>query len=198
MTLITLVRHGQTDWNLNGRIQGRTDIPLNDTGRDQARDAAASLLDRGHTLVVASPLSRAFETASIIATELGLDAPLAHPGLIERDYGIGEGMSDADIEREMTERGLTVRAFFRSPPGGEDDAAVAARAVPALREIAAHHEGPVIAVAHGAFIRVALEQAGGHGLGPIVNGSAHDILVDDETFEHVPDGLRDERMARSA
>ena len=85
MTPLTLVRHGETDWNLDRRIQGSTDIPLNDTGREQARDAAAALraqldLDSTPIVVVASDLSRARETAEIIAARAGAARSAALPG----------------------------------------------------------------------------------------------------------------------
>ncbi|NQD89088.1 histidine phosphatase family protein, partial [Paenarthrobacter sp. CM16] len=67
LTTFALVRHGQTDWNAERRLQGSTDIPLNDVGREQAREAVAFLSDQQWDTVVASPLSRAAETAEIIA-----------------------------------------------------------------------------------------------------------------------------------
>jgi broad specificity phosphatase PhoE len=83
--MLTLIRHGETDWNLARRIQGGTDIPLNDTGRLQARDAAAALRARldpeQRTVVVASDLSRARETAEIIAGDLGLRVSRLYPEL---------------------------------------------------------------------------------------------------------------------
>jgi len=77
VTTLILVRHGETDWNRDRRIQGSTDIPLNDTGREQARDAAAGLRETLElpTFMAASDLSRARETAEILAGELDLAAP---------------------------------------------------------------------------------------------------------------------------
>ncbi|MEZ5187956.1 MAG: histidine phosphatase family protein [Microbacterium sp.] len=96
MTTLLLVRHGETDWNAARRIQGSTDIPLNDTGREQARETAAALAARfaGQAPVVASSdLSRARETAEIIAEALGVAGPRLYPQLRERSYGVAEGMT---------------------------------------------------------------------------------------------------------
>ncbi|SJM44487.1 histidine phosphatase family protein [Microbacterium sp. JB110] len=98
MTTIALVRHGQTDWNLAGRIQGSSDIPLNDTGRDQARDAGRRLSGRGFSKVVSSTLGRAVETAQLIADQLGLTGPDERiPDLVERAYGSAEGVPGEDL-----------------------------------------------------------------------------------------------------
>src|SRR5690554_970725 len=97
MTLLYLVRHGETDWNFEHRIQGATDIPLNDTGRQQARRTGRLLASRKWDAIVASPLSRAFDTASIIAEEIGLPAPTALAGIVERNYGDAEGLTGTEI-----------------------------------------------------------------------------------------------------
>ena len=85
MTMLYLVRHGETDWNRAHKIQGSTDIPLNDLGREQAATSGRLLARRQWDAVYASPLSRAFETASIIARETGLQEPIAVPELVERN-----------------------------------------------------------------------------------------------------------------
>ena len=94
------VRHGQTQWNLEGRLQGSSNIPLNDTGRMQAREAVDVLSGSGWEVVVSSPLDRARETAQIIADGLGLELGPSYEMLIERGYGQGEGMVEAEaLER---------------------------------------------------------------------------------------------------
>jgi uncharacterized phosphatase len=90
MTL-AFIRHGQTDWNLNNQLQGSSDIPLNETGRQQARDAVTTLEGVDWEVIVSSPLSRARETASIIAAGLDIELGPAFDELKERDYGQGEG-----------------------------------------------------------------------------------------------------------
>ena len=104
--LFYLVRHGQTDWNRAGKIQGTTDIPLNETGRQQAEQLATVLKERSGypaktriDAVYASPLARAFQTAEILAKEEKL--PLRRlTGLRERDFGCWEGKSWQQVEAE--------------------------------------------------------------------------------------------------
>lgn len=144
---IAFMRHGQTDWNLNGRVQGHTDIPLNETGRGQALAAAEALALAGDTWshITSSPLGRARETASIIAGHLGVDLADPLPGLIEQNYGEAEGSSTA----ELGERWPT-REFKH----GELPEQVATRALETLNHLGnTHGENRVLAVTHGAYIR---------------------------------------------
>src|ERR1700712_2452823 len=99
MTSLYLVRHGETDWNAQRRIQGSTDIPLNATGRAQAATAGGILARREWDGIYASPLSRAFETASIIAGEVGLGEPTTIAAIVERNYGEAEGLNWEQIDR---------------------------------------------------------------------------------------------------
>ncbi|MTE23636.1 histidine phosphatase family protein [Microbacterium sp. ZXX196] len=144
MTIIALVRHGQTDWNRDGRIQGRSDIPLNDTGRAQARAAAAALRGGDYARLVASPLSRAAETAEIIGASLGLGAPAVDARLRERAYGEAEGMQQAEY-LERFPGGIAI-------PGAETDDEVVQRALDVVADLAAESEDPLIAVTHGGLI----------------------------------------------
>ena len=102
--LIALIRHGQTDWNLAERMQGRTDIPLNETGREQARVAASALADEPWDVVVSSPLGRARETAEIIATALGVPLGTGYDELIEQDFGVAEGTLVAELATRWPDR----------------------------------------------------------------------------------------------
>lgn len=152
MTIIALVRHGQTEWNREGRVQGHSDIPLNDTGRAQAAAAGAALRGGDWVHLWASPLSRARETAEIIGGALGLGEPSLHPGLRERGYGEAEGMLAAE--------------YWERYPGGEDvpgaetSDEVLTRALDALRAIArAAGDEPAVAVAHGGLIGRVLRHA---------------------------------------
>ena len=176
MTELYLVRHGETEWNAARRIQGRTDIPLNETGRQQAREAAELLARRRWHGVYTSPLGRARETASIIAERLGLDGVTAIDALVERDYGEAEGMGFDEIQALYPEG---VRA-----PGQETREEVAARVVPALLELAERHPGErLVIVSHGGAIRSVLQTAEPDTRHPrITNASVHSFRVDDGTL----------------
>ena len=93
------IRHGQTDWNLEGRMQGRTDIPLNETEREQARAAILYSKNLNIDLIVSSPLKRAFETAEIIGQALNLKVE-THQDLQERHFGSNEGRLTSEIKAE--------------------------------------------------------------------------------------------------
>lgn len=152
MTILTLVRHGETAWNYEGRIQGSTDIPLNDTGRLQARGIADTLAAEyagREVVVVSSDLGRAAETADIIAAALGTTVTHRYPGLQERSYGEAEGM---DAPTFYDTYGPWHAADV---PGAETWPVVRERALAAIAQaVASASEGvDVIAVAHGALIR---------------------------------------------
>jgi probable phosphoglycerate mutase len=173
-TELYLVRHGETDWNQQRRIQGLTDIPLNDTGREQARATGRLLSRRSWDGVFTSPLSRAFETASIIADELGLPAPTTIDALVERNYGEAEGMNFLEVERRYPNRS--------GVPGQESREDVVARVLPALRELAVTHpDQALVVVSHGGAIRsvlTAVQPESSHGM--ITNGSIHSFRFGDD------------------
>ena len=177
MTRISLVRHGQTDWNRDGLLQGRTDIPLNDTGRGQAHETGQALRVRGFDGIYASPLSRALETAGIIADELGMPAPIAVPGLEERSYGRAEGMTGPQIRAAFGDNRADI-------PEWENDETLLDRVLGALSTLAAHHAGErILVVVHGGVIgAVARHLTGGErpAKGEFVgNASVHDLEVVD-------------------
>lgn len=176
MTSFALVRHGETDWNRQRRIQGSTDIPLNATGRDQARRAGRVLAGRAWSRIIASPLSRAAETATLIAEEARLAAPEFDAAFVERHYGEAEGLTGAELDARFPD-GVEV-------PGRESREAVAERVLAGLHRLAAEHPGEsVIVVAHGGVIRSVLESvAPGRHREPITNGSVH-------SFQHADGGL---------
>src|SRR5262245_65615545 len=96
MTELLLTRHGETDWNREHRVQGHTDVPLNENGREQARALAERLVDVPLAAIYASDLARARETAEIVARRLGLGVVL-DPGLREKNFGSWEGLTDVEI-----------------------------------------------------------------------------------------------------
>jgi probable phosphoglycerate mutase len=182
VTLLTLVRHGETDWNRDRRIQGSTDIPLNDTGRAQARTAAETL---SGDIIVSSDLSRARETAQIIAAELGLPEPRAYRELRERSYGEAEGVDAAEFIRRWGQW------HSAEIPGAEPWPHLRSRALRALasvvrdaRRTTAPAAASVIVVTHGALIRELLRHATGGELPPdgvrLPNGSAYTVLYERE------------------
>ncbi|MCM6760801.1 histidine phosphatase family protein [Rathayibacter sp. ZW T2_19] len=179
MTQLTLVRHGQTDWNAARRIQGASDIPLNDTGRSQARAAARILGERSWDAVVSSPLQRAHETGAIIARGLGLPEPVVVPGLAERAYGEAEGMTGDDL-RALFPGGIEGARI----PGCETRSEVVARATEALLEVAERFpDQRVIVATHGAVIGSLLRSLSEDALPPqgitVGNGSRHDFAIVD-------------------
>ncbi len=153
MTHLLLVRHGQSEWNADGRWQGQEDPPLTDLGRAQARQAAKAV--GAVDAVVCSPLERAAVTASIIADELGVGPVVTLDGLKERHAGTWQGLTRTEIEEEYP----GYLADGRRPPGWEDDDEVEARTLGALDAIALTHPyGFVLAVAHAGVI-FAVERA---------------------------------------
>jgi broad specificity phosphatase PhoE len=139
VTALLLVRHGETDWNADGRLQGHTDRPLSDFGRRQARQLAEDLAEEKLDAIYASDLSRARETAEIVGARLGL-AVVIDPDLREKDWGTWEGLTP--IERDRVE-------FV-----GESTKAHQERMLAALRRIADRHPGGrVLVVTHGGSMR---------------------------------------------
>jgi uncharacterized phosphatase len=174
MTHLYLVRHGETDWNLQRRIQGSTDIPLNDTGRAQAARTGALLSRRHWDGILSSPLSRAFETATIIADRTGLAEPEAFDEIVERAYGDAEGLTDAELSQRFPP-GSAV-------PGRESREQVAARVIPALVRVAEQHpDKHLIITTHGGVIRTVLNTIApgspAHRGIPISNGSIHSFRL---------------------
>ena len=166
-TTFALVRHGQTDWNAVGRIQGATDVPLNDVGRGQATEAVTPLSEYTWDFVVASPLSRAAETADIIAEDLKLEVIRHLPGLVERNYGPAEGLS-AGPKLDA----LRVDGSYGSFRGAEAEDSVSGRGLGALQELAADYPGArIIVVCHGTLIRLSLMAALGRDIPPITNAA---------------------------
>ena len=151
MTLIALVRHGETEWNRLGKVQGHSNIPLNDAGRAQAAGAGEALSGGDYGLLVSSPLERAHETAEIIGRAVGLTVSATYDGLKERYYGAAEGMTANEYYATFPDRQAT---------NAETVDELTERAARTLREIAASAgDQDVIAVAHGGLIAAVLRVA---------------------------------------
>ncbi|NYD66159.1 histidine phosphatase family protein [Agromyces atrinae] len=174
---LVLVRHGETDWNRDRRIQGSTDIPLNETGRRQAREGAERLSSVEWAGIVASPLSRARETAEIIALELGLGSPIIVDEIVERHHGDLEGLTFAERQSRFPDE--------TDVSGLESREAVVDRVRPALVALADRFgaDDEVLVVTHGGVISTLVRAAFAEDVPPggtmITNLSAHDFRVAD-------------------
>lgn len=166
VTRILAIRHGETDWNAQQRLQGHTDIPLNALGVAQAQRLADALAAEPLDAIHSSDLLRARQTAEPAARALGLAVRL-HEGLRERAFGEFEGQTYAQIEARWPVAALAWRR--RDPdfaaPGGETLLAFQARCVAAVMELAAEAEGQAIAiVAHGGVLDMLYRAASRVGL----------------------------------
>lgn len=152
MTKVALVRHGMTDWNLQGRIQGIQDIPLNEEGRSQARAVARRLGCEEWHRIYSSDLLRAAETARMVADVLKLPVIL-DSRLREKAFGQVEGTTE---EERLQRWGAGWRELSL---GVEEDLSIRSRGRAFLEEIVRKHPGEnVIAVTHGAFIHQLMEE----------------------------------------
>ncbi len=157
-TRILAIRHGETAWNVDTRLQGHLDIPLNEVGLRQAQHLAQALLQR-ETIdaIYASDLSRAHTTAQAIAQALGLTVKM-HPGLRERHFGAFQGRTYAEIETELPEHAWHWRKRtpdWTPPEGGESLITLRERIVATVDELAAQHPGQqVVMVAHGGVLDI--------------------------------------------
>ncbi len=159
VSTLLLVRHGETDWNRDGRWQGHSDTHLNDVGREQAARLAAEL--DGVDVVYSSDLARARETAEIVAARLDLPVQL-DARLRERSFGAWEGKTGPEIESEF----VAAHAEWRAGGPGADDAEpfaeFAARVESFLADVLERHpDETVLIVAHGGSIRVIHARAKG-------------------------------------
>ncbi len=154
VTRILAVRHGETAWNRETRIQGHTDIALNDHGRWQAAQLARALRDESIAACYASDLGRAQATAQAVADAVG-QSVTTHPGLRERCFGQFEGQTWAELEAAWPAETQAWRKRLPdfAPPGGESLRQLQARVVETVGELAARHPGEqVLMVVHGGVL----------------------------------------------
>ena len=146
---LIVARHGQTEWNLQNRVLGRTDIPLNQKGKAQAVELAENLAAIHIDHIYVSPLARAAETGKIVAEICGAGLSV-RDALIEHDFGAFEGVDRSDENYKRAKR-----IFAKRYPGGESYFDVAARVYPFLKELKnLHPEDTVLIVTHAAACRV--------------------------------------------
>jgi len=143
---IVLARHGETEWSRTLRHTGRTDVPLTEKGRDEARSLASRLAGRDFAGVLVSPLSRAVETCELAGFG---DRAERREELLELDYGEYEGLTTAEIRETVPD--WTV--WTHGSPGGETVEEGAARLDPLVAELASSG-GDVAVVAHGHILRI--------------------------------------------
>jgi probable phosphoglycerate mutase len=166
LTRLIAVRHGETAWNVDTRIQGQLDIALNDTGLWQARRVGEALADEPIAAIYASDLARAWQTALEIARPLGIEVQ-AEPGLRERAFGHFEGRTFADIDASLPEQARLWRTRDPefAPEGGESLITFRERVTGIAGQLAQRHPGElVVLVAHGGVMDVLYRAATGQEL----------------------------------
>lgn len=174
MTLFGLVRHGQTDYNLQNRFQGSSDIPLNATGIAQAHAAFAQLPPVDWDVIVTSPLKRAEQTGRIIGEDHDIPFGGTDPRFVEIDWGIAEGQAVEEMEQRYPERSF---------PGREDHQAVADRGYDGLEALEERYPGQkVLVVAHGTLIRFILSGIIEQPLPSIPNATLSLVELEDTTW----------------
>ena len=189
MTEVWLVRHGETSWNVEGRVQGWEDIPLNDNGIGQARalgDHLARLAQAGSPIdaIYTSDLERAHHTARIVGEATGL-APVVEPGMRERNFGVLQGLIYSMMDAHQPEAARVWRS--RDPDGelpqGETLRAFHTRVIKALNDLAAlHPQQRVIVVSHGGAMDVIWRHASQVDLqaprvAPLLNDSINRLQI---------------------
>ena len=157
-TRILAIRHGETAWNVDTRLQGHLDIPLNDVGLRQAQHLAQALAQRDPIdAIYASDLSRAHTTAQAIAQAVGLNVN-THVGLRERHFGAFQGRTFAEVEVELPEHAWHWRKRtpdWVPPEGGESLHTLHERILNTVNEVAARHPGQqIVMVAHGGVLDI--------------------------------------------
>lgn len=187
-TELYLMRHGETDWNRVHRMQGHADVPLNETGRAQAKTAGARLAGLAFGAVYASPLRRARETARL-ATGLPEGEILADSRLLEMGFGVWEGAPAGQMPAAFFDR----PSAYVPPRDGESFPAVMTRTADFLQDVMGRHPGQrILAVSHGAALRCITLQLTGEPLDEIWNGT----LVDNCAILVVEDNGAGPRLVR--
>lgn len=171
VTTLFLIRHGETDWNAEGKLQGHSDRPLNEFGRRQASELAKRLAGDGVAAIYSSDLVRAKETAEIIGAQLGLDVTV-DPDLREKNWGSWEGLTSAER--------LTVEF------AGETTEDHRERTLQAIARIVERHPGErVVVVTHGGSVRRIQAAVSGVALPVIENCSVWAVAHEDGVFRAI-------------
>lgn len=182
-THLYLIRHGETEWNREGRMQGHEPVSLNALGREQVAATASALARARIGRVIASPIRRAVESAEVLCAGIGVEPSriVLHPGLAEFDMGRWVGRTFMELWGE----GL-IQSYWEDPthtifPGGESMAAIQARAVAAVNALVAEGEGGRVAlVTHGGIVRLLLLSALG-----MPRSHYHRVCASNASVSHV-------------
>jgi probable phosphoglycerate mutase len=189
-TRIIAVRHGETSWNADARIQGQRDIGLNDTGRWQARQVGRALADESISAVYTSDLERAQATAQSIADVTGVPVT-PHEGLRERSFGMFEGKTFNEIHEAWPEHAQNWRKRipeWAPPEGGESLIQLRERVTRTVEALAARHLGEqIVVVAHGGVLDALYRVATGQEVNSprtweLPNGAINRLLWTPEGF----------------
>ncbi len=210
-TRIIAVRHGETAWNLDARIQGQLDIGLNDTGRWQARRVGEALASEPITAVYSSDLGRAHQTAQSIAKVTGIPV-VAEEGLRERSFGLFEGKTFDEIHEIWPDHAQNWRKRipeWAPPDGGESLLQLRERVTRTMQSLAARHPGEqIVVVAHGGVLDALYRVATGQDVNSprtweLPNGAINRLLWTPEGFtlvgwsdtQHLDDEAADENTS---
>lgn len=186
---VLLIRHGQTDWNAQGRWQGHSDVPLNEAGLSQARALADRLVDWRLEAIYSSDLKRASMTAAIIAKGRAL-TPILDPAWRERDVGAFAGLTSEEAATRFPRQWAELRRGFLNPPGGEHHLDMYERVISAFGNLLASHQtGDIAVVSHGGTLSLVIShvlglEPGKHGKFTLKGNTGLSIVESDG------DGLR--------
>jgi 2,3-bisphosphoglycerate-dependent phosphoglycerate mutase len=190
VTRIIAIRHGETSWNADSRIQGQRDVGLNDTGRWQARRVGEALATEEITAVYSSDLGRAHQTAQHISESTGVPV-VANEGLRERSFGIFEGRTFEEIHEHFPDHAQSWRRRipdWQPPEGGESLLELRERVRKTMVELAARHPGEqIVVVAHGGVLDTLYRIATGQEVNSprtweLPNGAINRLLWTPEGF----------------
>jgi len=182
---ILLTRHGQTAWNALGRLQGHTNIELDDIGREQARALGTKLAGERVRAVWASDLSRARQTAEIVAGALGIVNVHTEPLLRERQFGVFEGLTRDQCASQYPDAWAQWLSLTAAPPGGESRESAVARMKDALTNIfdsLEHDAGVAVAISHGGVMRLWLSEVLAGPVPLVANGAICVVERDSRGF----------------